>query len=309
MNKSVFNLRRGRLAAALIATALTTTALSSANAAFFDLGAAGGYAALILPGGSNNMVINGGAAVEGDVGVSDSLHLDLGSSAKVGRNAGTGTIVSGSIFLNPGATVNLMHQPPSSVVPRDMSQAVTDAIAANHAAIALTPTQNLGGLDISGNNYTITGNGGLNVISLDSFKLHGGGTLSLQGSASDTFIFNITGDYSISGGGTMQLLGGLTQSNILWNFVGPGNTPNLTGHGTFYGTYLAPNRAFGITDSTLYGAIIAQGDLKITSKALVINTPSVIPEVSFSAIWIGFAGLVCAFHVRRRWTKEASKRA
>jgi choice-of-anchor A domain-containing protein len=294
-------LQLGRFTSA-IAVILTVLAFSSAKAVLFNLGEASGYAALILPGGSNNMVINGGAAVDGDVGVSDSLHLDLGSTAKVGPNAGTGTIVSGHIFLNPGATVNLMHQPPNSVVTRNLSQAVTDAIAANHAAAQLTPTLNLGGLDISGSNYTIAANGNNNVISLSSFKLHGGGSLTISGSASDYFVFNITGDYSISGEGTMHLTGGITQSNILWNFVGGGNTPNLTGHGTFYGTYLAPNRAFGITDSTLYGSIISQGDLKITSKALVIN-PTAVPEVSFSAVWIGFAGLICAFHVRRKWKK------
>jgi choice-of-anchor A domain-containing protein len=307
MNKSAFNLRKTtQLAATIIAAAMSTMALPSAHAGFFDLGAAGGYAALIVPGGSDNMVINGGAAVVGDVAVSNHFHLDLGSEAKVGPNAGTGIIVGGTIYLNPGATVKLQNQPPDSVMQRDLSQAVADAIAANHAASILPPTQNFGDLDISGNNFTIAGNGGCNVIALDSFKLHGGGTLSLSGSANDVFIFNIMGNYSISGEGTMQLLGGVQASNILWNFVGAGTTPNLTGHGTFYGTYLAPNRAFGITDSTLFGAIIAQGDLKITSKALVVFPPSVIPEVSFSGLWIGFAGLICAFHLRRRWVRASS---
>src|ERR1043166_3779368 len=184
-------LQLGRFTSA-IAVILTVLAFSSAKAVLFNLGEASGYAALILPGGSNNMVINGGAAVDGDVGVSDSLHLDLGSTAKVGANAGTGTIVSGHIFLNPGATVNLMPQPPNSVVTRNLSQAVTDAIAANHAAAQLTPTLNLGGLDISGSNYTIAANGNNNVISLSSFKLHGGGSLTISGSASDYFVFNIT---------------------------------------------------------------------------------------------------------------------
>jgi len=303
MNNSVVSLRKsGRTLAALTA-ALTLLGLANAHAALFDLGQAGGYAALIVPGGSDNLVINGGSAVVGDVGVSAGKHLDLGSSAKVGPTAGTGVIVQGHIWLDQGATVKLQNQPPNTVGQRNLSQAVADAFAANAAAAALTPTMNLGGLDISGNNYTINANGQNNVISLDSFKLHGGGSLTLNGGANDYFVFNITGDYSISGEGTMHLTGGLTQDHILWNFVGSGNTPNLTGHGTFYGTYLAPDRAFGITDSTLYGSIIAHGDLKITSKALVINTPPVIPEISFSGLWIGFAGLICAFHVRRKLAK------
>ena len=189
MNKSAFHLRNyNRFAAMLAATALSAIGLP-ANAVARSRRVRRICRADRPRRKRNNMDINGGAAVDGDVGVSDHLHLDLGSGAKVGTTAGTGTVVDGTIYLNPGATVKLQHQPPGSVMQRDMSQAVTDAISANHAAAALTPTQNLGGLDISGQNYTIAGNGGDNVISLSSFKLHGGGSLTLKGSANDYFVF------------------------------------------------------------------------------------------------------------------------
>ena len=300
MNNPFLSPRKNRgLAVVLIITALTAITLSGARAGVFDLGQAAGYVALSIPGSSNNMVINGGAAVVGDVGVAGTMHLDLGSLAKVGPNAGTGRIVGGFIYLNPGATVNLQHQPPNTVIPRNLSQAVADAIAANQAAAGLTVTQNLGDLDIGGGNFTVTGNGGCNVIRLDSFKLHGGGSLTISGSASDVFVFNIYGNYSISGGGTMFLTGGVQASNILWNYVGTGNAVDIglpeadvTGHGTFYGTYLAPNRAFGITDSTLVGAIISRGDLKITSNALVV--PESVPN------WMILGALVVLGILSRR---------
>ena len=208
----------------LIALAATAAAITipSAQAGFFDLGQANGYAALILPGGSINMDINGGSAVVGDVGITANSHLDLGSGAKVGPLAGTGQVVDGTIFLDPnGATVKLDNQPANTVANRDLSQAVTDAIAANQHFASLSATQTFNTLDIT-NQFTITGNGGLNVIDLSSLKLHSSGVLTLEGSASARFVFNITGDYSQSGPSRVQLSGGLLAQNVLWNFIGSG---------------------------------------------------------------------------------------
>jgi choice-of-anchor A domain-containing protein len=148
------------------------------------------------------------------------------------------------------------------------------------------------------NNFTITGNGGLNVIDLGTLKLHGGGVLTLQGNASDYFVFNITGDYSQSGPSSVALSGGLTAKNVLWNFIGTGSGAGIaTGKsGVAYGTFLSPDRSFSITDTTLFGSIIAQGDLKIGSEALVIQP---VPEVTPSSVIFGFLGLVVAVSSRR----------
>jgi choice-of-anchor A domain-containing protein len=285
----------------LAGVALAVTSLVCAGhstAAFVDLGAAGGYAALILPGGSINMDINGGSAIVGDAGVTAGSHLDLGSGAKVGPLAGTGTVVDGTIWLDPnGATVKLDNQPANTVGSRDLSQAITDAMAANQAAAALTATQMFGTLDIT-NAQTITGNGGLNVIDLNSLKLHGSGTLTLSGSASDFFVFNITGSYSQSGPSSVLLSGGVLAQNVLWNFIGSGQGAQIaTGmNGVAQGTFLSPFRDFSITDTTLFGSVIADGDLKIGSQALVIQP---VPEVTPASVLIGFLGLVVAVSSRR----------
>jgi hypothetical protein len=299
MNNS---LRLHRLLA-LTLCAATSIALSLAPAASkascVDLGQAAGYAAFILPGGSMNMDINGGAAANGDVAVSAGSHLNLGSGAKVGTTAGTGDVVSGTIYLDPnGATAKLDNQNPSSVATRDLSQAVNDAIAANHFAAGLTATQNFNsGLDIT-SQFTIAGNGGLNVISLSDLKLHSNGVLTLQGSASDCFVFNLTGSYSQSGPSSVQLSGGVLAQNVLWNFIGTGNGAQIaTGmNGVAYGTFLSPQRDFSITDTVLYGSVIAIGDLKIGSQALVIQP---VPEVTPSSVIFGFLGLIVAVGSRR----------
>lgn len=309
MTTKISSFSRG-LTAAILFAAATTLAPNAANAAFVDLGQAGGYAAFILPGGSINMTINGGAAVNGDVAASAGTHIDLGSGAKVGVTADTGDVVSGKIYLdtlsdpsNP-ATVKLDNQNPNSVATRDLSQAVNDAIAANHFAAGLTATQTVGNLDVS-SQYTLVGNGGLNVISLTDVKLHGDGLLTLQGSASDFFVLNLTGTYSQSSKSNVALAGGLLAENVLWNFIGSGNGANIgTGmNGVTYGTFLAPDRDFSITDTVLYGSIISAGHLAIGSKALVVQP---VPEVTPSSVIFGFLGLVVAVSSRRALAARVS---
>lgn len=304
MNNSKFHTQTQKryLAPAALFVAILMALTCRMSAAGFDLGQAGGYAALILPGGSLNMPINGGSGVVGDVGLSANTHLDLGSDAKVGPMAGTGTVVDGKIFLDPnGATVKLQNQNPNSVFSRDLSQAVNDAFALNQAEAALAPTQTFTGtLEVkSSSPFTITGNGGMNVISLNTLKLDGGGTLTLQGSASDYFVFNITGNYTQSAQSPVVLSGGITPSHVLWNFIGgpAGAGANIGGGSDAVGIFLAPFRDFSITDSVLTGSVIAAGDLKITSQALVINVPE-IPTTS--ALLIGFASMIGMCHLRRR---------
>src|ERR1700730_2972723 len=93
---------KNRLTATAFVLALisATAGISSAVPAAFSSSTPGfGFendlTVLILPGGTLNEDINGGAAVVGNVGVSAGSHLDLGSGAKVGPMAGTGQVVDG----------------------------------------------------------------------------------------------------------------------------------------------------------------------------------------------------------------------
>jgi choice-of-anchor A domain-containing protein len=286
----------------LTIAAVMGATLLNASGVGFTLGQAGGYAALILPGGSLNLTVDGGAALVGSAAVSANAHLDLGSGAKVGPMAGTGQVIDGMIYLDPnGATVKLANQDPLSVATRDLSQAVQDAITANTFAAGLAATRTFSsGLDIT-SPFTIVGNGGLNVISLSDLKLHSNGLLTLQGSASDIFIFNLTGTYSQSGPTSVALSGGLLSQNVIWNFIGTGNGANIgTGlNGVTYGTFLAPFRDFSITDTILYGSVITAGHLAIASQALVISQ---VPEISPAWFSPCFLALLCAVHCigRRR---------
>ena len=286
----------------VLAIAFLLFTFSIAQATPVSLGAASICTVLIVPGGSgNNLNINGGAAVNGNVCVSSGQQLNLGGGAKVGSTAGTDNVVSGIIYTDPNAAgIKLNGQNPASVVVKDLSQAVNDAFAANTAAAGLTPTQNFNDIDVGAGTFTINGNGGLNVINVSNdIKLHGSGILALSGGANDQFVLNITGTYTQSSTSNVVLQGGVSRSNVLWNFIGTGQGANIGGSGVTRGIFLSPFRDFNMTDMILFGQIIARGNLGIQSQALVV------PEGGSTLALLGI-GLIGILALRR---KLASPRA
>src|SRR5207248_9531801 len=69
-----------------------------------------------------------------------------------------------------------------------MAGPVTDARNASTLYAALSPTLTLGGI---ADNATLVGNGGLNVIRITN-EMTLKTTLTLQGTASDSFVFQLT---------------------------------------------------------------------------------------------------------------------
>ena len=91
--------------------------------------------------------------------------------------------------LRSPLTHPLRPQGDGGIVTQDLTQADADARAASMDAAGFTPTQTLGNINSS---TTITGSGGLNVISVNSVNLVKQ-TLTIAGSASDIFIFQRVG--------------------------------------------------------------------------------------------------------------------
>ena len=67
------------------------------------------------------------------------------------------------------------------------------------------------------------------------------GTLTLSGTPSSVFIFNVTGGFNFSSS-QMVLAGGVNPNNIIFNFVGTGPDVNIFKTTVVYGTFLAPYR-------------------------------------------------------------------
>jgi len=95
----------------------------------------------------------------------------------------------------------------------------------------------------------------LNVISVGSVQ---NATLTINGSANDFFVFNVSG--AIQTNHVMTLTGGVPASHILWNLIGTGTVLQTSGGDVLVGTFLATNGGqFQFSELQLTGALINTG--------------------------------------------------
>ena len=224
-----------------------------------SLGLADNFAILGLKG-ANLIISEGATKIIGDVGAGP---MDTGTLLK--------STVQGNLFIDPTATLDIHSdfKVTGNVTSKDLSPEVADALAASACAANLPTTQSLGNITTE---TTITGNGGLNVIAVESVDIVKQ-TLTISGGPNDIFIFNVAGDF-IFNGSQMVLSGGVMANHILWNFPTAGSDilffkPVAVANGTF----LAPLRSYIQDHGQLNGAVIAGGTIKTHSAAFVNFCP------------------------------------
>jgi hypothetical protein len=218
-----------------------------------SLGAAGQFAVLGVNGGNVSL---DRAHLTGDVGLGPNARGDLLRSD-----------VEGTLFVDPTATARVRRtfNATGGIVAQDLAAAAQDANAASVAFDYLTPTQVLDNLTRS---VTLTGNGGVNVVSVNSVR-YNGDTLTLDGGANDVFIFNVAGRFNFANS-RVVLTGGVTANHVLFNFPTAGAEINITrARSDVNGTFLAPHRSLDFHNrGTLNGAVIARA-IKIEANANV----------------------------------------
>ena len=186
-------------------------------------------------GAGTTIQLTGPASINGNVGVG------LGSDLTLG---GAGLNVSGKIFFaNPivvsgagdnfnasGGPITINGQPAcnSDATCSDASRAEGSNLVASQAqgdqfflyneagllaATTGSPTGTLNSL------FTWTGNGGTNVARLASIDLSTGDVLTLNGTASDFFIFNIVGAMTGSSNGAIVLGANVSPDHVLFNLL------------------------------------------------------------------------------------------
>jgi Ice-binding-like len=222
--------------------------------ALFGLSSAGSFAVLGLTAG-NVIISEGNTRVTGNVGVGPQ---DGGALLKA--------TIDGTLFLDPTAHPDI--HPDLVVTQGTVTQSLTTPVAAAIQASAslagLPSTQTYG--DIT-TNVTFVGNGGTNVISLNSVNLVKR-TLTISGGANDVFIFNVAGQFNFAS--SQIVLNGVSAANVLWNLPGAGGDVDIFKSVTVaYGVFLAPLRNVELDGSVLGGSIIAGGTIKIHSAATV----------------------------------------
>ena len=286
----------------VVAAGLGLSASGTASAEF-DLGVAADYVVLQYNGtgsGQTQFSISGGdTIINGSLGLADNTKGNFAFSAGNVSGPLFMSLVNTSVNNTGGITVN---KDASSTA--DLQQAVTDAQNASLTAVGLTATQTV--LTPVTGARIFTGIGGVNVVNLTQ-GINLSGIISIQGTSSDTFIFNVFNSMSAGNGGDVILSGGITPSQILWNYRGNSNV-SLSGNlsDIWQGTVLAPNAQIAASGRTFAGALIADDNISITGIPLFnyagfAPVPAV-PEPPGRVMWGSAAlfGLIIAGWHRRR---------
>src|SRR6185295_15549545 len=89
---------------------------------------------------------------------------------------------------------------------------------------------------------TVTGAPGETVVlSLRDFQLAGHSTFTLQGTATTTFIINVSGQFSLLKNARIVLSGGVQWNDVLFNVRGSG-TVSISGDASLQGILMANGR-------------------------------------------------------------------
>lgn len=247
--------------------------------------------AIVSVGPSASIMINSGP-INGNVLVGD--------GSTVSTSGGNSGGVTGHVDESGTVTGNFtgLQTPPvvNTVAASVGTTAFSDAQTLSTNAAALTPTQ--------APSTTITGNGGLNVIDFTSLT---NPVLTINGTASDFFVFNVSGELQTN---QVMTLNGVSASQILWNFTGTmGTVFQTSGGDQVFGTFLATDGGgFQFSNLDLTGQLIdTGGHIQDVSGSKVptfvsVSPPAPISEPSslavFGLVGLGFMGL--GFLRRRR---------
>jgi hypothetical protein len=274
--------RKQYICLAITALCLSLPLIPSASADFINLGGVADYA-VVGVGGSvsitsdfrlyqSDTIIDGNVA-EGPYtvlghGIDSTVHgrwdYDL-TDADPSQNGYTGLVTGGF------HQINLMG-------------VAADARAAAAQAFGYAATQTFASLT---NGQTVVGNGGLNVIHVTgSSGISGGGsTFTLQGTASDYFIFQFTtanSGHILTLSGTTMNITGVNPDHIYWAFNGLGGDLVISSGATVYGNFLAPDRQIVVDHGDVTGRLIGGGSgtlLNIHSSSHVIPEPSTLASL------------------------------
>jgi hypothetical protein len=162
-----------------------------------------------------------------------------------------------------------------------LNEAVIEAVDASIAAAGMdAPNTSVTHINITNpsQNITIAGEAGINVLNLTDLVITNG-TLTLDAPFGGSFVINVAGRFSLSGGSDIELEGGLTPYDVLYNIIGAGEKVSLSGgtsngvpNTTVRGILLAPEREISISPGLVIGEVIGGGkQIAITSGGQVHN--------------------------------------
>jgi hypothetical protein len=149
--------------------------------------------------------------------------------------------------------------------------------AAQNASIEASGLSSAPGVAVNAAGYTDTASNGQFVLNITNFTLSNDSSFTLNGTAKDSYVFNISGTFSLSNT-KMILTGGLTASNVLFNYTGTSGI-SISG-GTTDGIILAASsNNWSSTAVTVAGGAQVNGSI-IANKVSIAGGSTIQAVVS-----------------------------
>ena len=191
---------------------------------------------------------------------SASAYAVLGASAVTG-STGAGSVLIGDLGIYPNNSSSITNFPPSTYSGTENAGNAAAQTAQSDALAAYTSLAAHGGyvaIPSTLDGQTLTA--GYYSESSGTFNLaaSGPGTLTLNGSSTDVFVFKAASTLTTGSGGTptITLTGGALASNVYW-LVGSSATINSGNSGTFNGNIIAQASITDTSGGTVNGSLIA----------------------------------------------------
>jgi hypothetical protein len=278
--------------------------------ATFVLGDAQNFA--VLGQFSNNQTNFNNGTITGDIGIGATRQFTISNASVVGNIRFSGTVnqtgLSGGAIPGPGPyTVSGGGTVSGGVAANDpvVASAINETNSLSQTlggeagtALTLTSSQTInassGMLDGTGNR----------VFTAASVNLNNASVLTINGSASDFVVVNVTVN-NPAFNGTINLTGGITSDQVLFNMFGGdytmhtgGPTLTISTNGqTTTGIFLDPNGSMQINHSQLNGRFFG-GDVQNQQIVSGANITAPVPEPS--AFVLAGLGASLLFWARRK---------
>ena len=241
----------------LIAIALMAPILALAQSfpATVNLGTAGNYVLLAKTGISTT----GTTSITGDLGISPaaaSFITGFGLIADATNVFSTSSLVTGKIYA-----ANYAAPTPSNMTTAigDMQTAYTNAAGRKLPDHSELGTGNVTGMTLTHGLYNWST--GVSVAA---------GGVTISGSPTDIWIFQVAGDLTLANGAAVTLSGGALASNIFWQV---GGQVNLGTTAAMKGVILCQTQIAMNTGASLTGSALAQTAITLNANAITKSSP------------------------------------
>lgn len=219
-----------------------------------DLGKAGNFAVLSKAGISTT----GTTAIQGDIGVSPVASTGItgfGLTMSATNTFATSALVAGRVYASNYAAPTPSYM---TTAVGDMETAYTDAAGRTLPDFTELGAGNIGGMTLApglykwGTGVSIPANG-----------------VTLSGSATDVWIFQIGNDLTVASGAVVTLSGGALAKNIVWQVAGQ---TTLGTTSAFAGTILCHTEIMMNDGASLRGRALAQTAVTLIANRIVEST-------------------------------------